>query len=308
MHSEKFPCSPATLPALLNIVELLGEITANFNLLSEVPRILVSLLPLERATFAVIRRIDPASIRLLVSAGYEAGADSSGSPAPVEMTATDSTAYLSALIPGAGHEPKGTMSLRSLAGAKAIGHAHGPVEIVRQIDAQHQLVLVLCWDKRMGEISVDLAAMFDTVCDALAIALRTLLAWWEQPALLGPGFTQITGMQWTILRALCSDLSEKELADSLKVSPHTLHSHIKRIYQKLGVRGRLQVVHIFQQAVRSFRAQIMQRSMDSAAFDPVGDATPVAPTYAPSVGTCFERAVAGGIWVAPNWRESCGTA
>ena len=306
MYPEKFSCSSATLPALLNVAELLGEITSNFNLLPEISRILVALLPLERATFAVVRRIDSESIRVLISSGYEVGEDAQGRPAAAPMTPTEAAANCSAQATAEGEGVNGPRSLRSLAGTASVGHAHGPVEMVRQIDAQHQLVLTLHWDKRVADISVDFAAMFDTICDTLATALHTLLAWWEQPALLGPRFARITGMQWTILRALCSDLSEKELAESLKVSPHTLHSHIKRIYQKLGVRGRLQVVQVFQQAVRRFRAQIMQRSLHGAGV--VNEAIPAATLCIPAGRPFPKEALSRGIWLAPNCLKSCATA
>lgn len=41
-----------------------------------------------------------------------------------------------------------------------------------------------------------------------------------------------------ILRFISSGLQYKEVADRLNISPHTVHSHIKRIYRRLQVRDR----------------------------------------------------------------------
>lgn len=41
-----------------------------------------------------------------------------------------------------------------------------------------------------------------------------------------------------ILRGLESGFTYQQLADSLRLSPHTVHSHIKNIYEKLHAKGR----------------------------------------------------------------------
>jgi DNA-binding NarL/FixJ family response regulator len=47
------------------------------------------------------------------------------------------------------------------------------------------------------------------------------------------------------------------LAGRLGLSPHTLHSHIKSIYRKVGVQGRLPLLLRAQGAVRALRIRQM---------------------------------------------------
>lgn len=45
-----------------------------------------------------------------------------------------------------------------------------------------------------------------------------------------------------IVRRLCADEPEASIAHELSISPHTVHSHMERLYRKLGVNSRAQVV------------------------------------------------------------------
>ena len=45
-----------------------------------------------------------------------------------------------------------------------------------------------------------------------------------------------------VLRCLLEGLSEKEAARALKMTPHTVHSYVKILYQRLGVRSRAQLL------------------------------------------------------------------
>jgi len=54
-------------------------------------------------------------------------------------------------------------------------------------------------------------------------------------------------------RCLNYDGSEKQLANQLGISPHTLHSHIKSIYRKIGVQGRLALLRRADDARRAVR-------------------------------------------------------
>jgi DNA-binding CsgD family transcriptional regulator len=49
---------------------------------------------------------------------------------------------------------------------------------------------------------------------------------------------------------LGNDSRENAIAEILSISPHTVHTHLERLYRKLGVTSRCQVVNrIFQQYV-----------------------------------------------------------
>ena len=45
-----------------------------------------------------------------------------------------------------------------------------------------------------------------------------------------------------IIRYLSIDEPEASIAHRLGISPHTVHSHVERLYRKLGVNSRAQVV------------------------------------------------------------------
>jgi len=52
----------------------------------------------------------------------------------------------------------------------------------------------------------------------------------------------LTKREREVLQGVASGLSEKKLADTLSLSPHTIHTHIKKIYRKLQVNSRAEAV------------------------------------------------------------------
>jgi DNA-binding CsgD family transcriptional regulator len=48
-----------------------------------------------------------------------------------------------------------------------------------------------------------------------------------------------------IMRLSALDLSDKEIAVVLSISPHTLRTHISRLYRRLGVRSRAAAVALW---------------------------------------------------------------
>lgn len=49
-----------------------------------------------------------------------------------------------------------------------------------------------------------------------------------------------------IVRGVLDDRTNAAIADRLRISPHTVHTHLGRLYQKLNVRSRVElVVRIF---------------------------------------------------------------
>jgi two-component system NarL family response regulator len=52
----------------------------------------------------------------------------------------------------------------------------------------------------------------------------------------------LTKREREVLQGIASGFSEKKLADTLSLSPHTIHTHIKKIYRKLQVNSRAEAV------------------------------------------------------------------
>lgn len=53
---------------------------------------------------------------------------------------------------------------------------------------------------------------------------------------------ELSARQLDVLHGIFDDLSEADLARSLGISQHTVHTHMKRLYRKLGVGSRVETV------------------------------------------------------------------
>lgn len=60
-----------------------------------------------------------------------------------------------------------------------------------------------------------------------------------KPPAAGP---TLTARERDVLRRLATGLSEKELAVELALSPHTVHTHVGKVYRKLQARSRTEAV------------------------------------------------------------------
>jgi DNA-binding CsgD family transcriptional regulator len=308
VHSEQSLRVGMTVPALLDVMALLGEVTSDLRLLPEVPRILVSVLPVDRVTFAVVCRTAPAAHRLLVSASFEVPADSASDLLPVAARPRDPVAHDASGIGMARAAVTNASPPASRTSGPAAAPAHHCIEMVRAIDACHEMALNLHYDSRRAPVSSECEEGLDSIADALARALGLLLAWWENPKQLGGRFSSMTKAQWQVLRALCGDRCEKELADDLRLSPHTLHSHIKEIYHKLEARGRLQVVRLLREAVRRFCAGARRGPAHRVALGSAVEAPPAGPVFPRPAIVTMEGAFALQNWGPSNPVEQRGVA
>ncbi len=67
----------------------------------------------------------------------------------------------------------------------------------------------------------------------------------EAGAILGTGEAgHISGREHEIIDAVCQGLSNKEIAERLGLSPHTIKAHLNRIFRKLNVRSRPQLLSL----------------------------------------------------------------
>jgi DNA-binding CsgD family transcriptional regulator len=58
-------------------------------------------------------------------------------------------------------------------------------------------------------------------------------------------FGGLSDAQLKVLQPLLKGLSEKQIADALFVSQHTVHSHIKQIYRVMGVQSRPELMALY---------------------------------------------------------------
>lgn len=59
----------------------------------------------------------------------------------------------------------------------------------------------------------------------------------------------LSARQTDVFSELMLGKSEKEIADALQISPHTVHAHIKTIYRALGVRSRAELMAKYKHVV-----------------------------------------------------------
>jgi pSer/pThr/pTyr-binding forkhead associated (FHA) protein len=60
-----------------------------------------------------------------------------------------------------------------------------------------------------------------------------------------PSVKELSAMQQRVLSALLKGKSEKAVASELKMSPHTVHNHVKEIYRRMGVGSRPELLALF---------------------------------------------------------------
>ena len=55
----------------------------------------------------------------------------------------------------------------------------------------------------------------------------------------------MTEAQLNVLQLLLKGMAEKQVAESLFISQHTVHSHVKQIYRVLGVQSRAELMALY---------------------------------------------------------------
>lgn len=125
--------------------------------------------------------------------------------------------------------------------------------LARTLDGQHRLLLVVHQAPNDPALVAGVVDLLQMIADALAKLLGALVSWRERLEQVGEPFDRLTDREWVVLQGLTTEAGEKQLADQLGLSPHTLHSHIKSIYRKIEVQGRLPLLTKVQAVMRSRR-------------------------------------------------------
>ncbi len=92
-------------------------------------------------------------------------------------------------------------------------------------------------------LSEELTGLADASSDAAVVPLRDLLVLVPTATSDPASPTLLTPRETDVLRLLRGDLTQREIADELYVSPSTVRAHVKSIYRKLGVHNRTGCVH-----------------------------------------------------------------
>lgn len=230
MPYPQLPWTRRDLERLISLSSVLADLTWSRDTFRQIPEYLAETLELEPALLALVeQRTGHAGVALLAhSSGDADEAFQQRQRQRVLEIYTQNPPLL------AGSTPE----LRAEA-QRPVSCGQNELLLCRTIDQTHRLVLVVTCNETPSELLLETLDLLGT---QLAVLLRAMVGWTDDPALLGPPFDRLTEREWMIVQAMQSEDGEKQLANRLDLSPHTLHSHIKAIYRKLGAQGRLPVL------------------------------------------------------------------
>jgi DNA-binding CsgD family transcriptional regulator len=250
---------------------VLADLCATLALAEQIPHYLSQVVETDSLTLAIVHQTSDASTLFLrVSSGLIADAENAELLGHQVLTSFHDVRNAGSLRAAAFDLPPSecftvdmAVDLRSFPNA---------LVLTRRIYENHHLMLMV--HHRADELSLDerQLALLQPIAHQLSKLLAPLIIWHTAPEVLGEGFQRLTRREWAVLRGLYTEGGEKQLADELGMSPHTLHSHIKSIYRKMGVQGRLPLIAKVQAAFRKLRTHHLHR----VAGAEMGDVRPTA--------------------------------
>jgi DNA-binding CsgD family transcriptional regulator len=239
---------------LMDIAATLADYTQSAELAGQVPGYLAQMLEIEPLTLAVVAHNNAtgrSELAMLATSGPIPTGDATFASHVLDIhqqtRSNDAVLRSPFAVDGA--------SERNYAEVAVANFTAFPKALVfaRTIDEHYRLCLII--HQRGGQTapSTTQTDSLIMVAGLLAKLLGCMLAWQDRPEILGSEFERLTDREWVVLRGLNSDDGEKQLADRLSLSPHTLHSHIKSIYRKVGVQGRLPLLQRLSTSIRELR-------------------------------------------------------
>lgn len=248
------------LDGLLATAAALQELTSHVNDLKHVPEVLAKATQLELVTFALLAEVPDHEPQILVlSSCGEVGGSANLQTDPglqQELLSTIRAEASKGMTPP--EDAAGTPCLVSHYcddKESATCPRCRQVVITRQIDGTHRMILIVRQRPEAPAVPQATIDVLHLLSNYLSKTLRTMLSCYAYPPRLGEPFTKMTEREWMVLCGLDSEDGEKQLADRLGLSPHTLHSHIKSIYRKIGVQGRLPLQQRFRKALQECRVR-----------------------------------------------------
>jgi DNA-binding NarL/FixJ family response regulator len=95
-----------------------------------------------------------------------------------------------------------------------------------------------------GEAAIPRSLMAHLVKDLQTQGRRRLIAGRS-------GRADLTSREWEVLEMMCDELTGKEIAERLSISPITVRRHASRVVKKLGVRDRAEAIALVHERSRS---------------------------------------------------------
>lgn len=141
--------------------------------------------------------------------------------------------------------------------------------ISRPLNSSYRMDLLICRGVADSQPDPSAEDVLNILVDQLARSMQALLGGLAFPPQLAAPFALLTEREWAVLCGLNSDDGEKQLATRMNLSSHTLHSHIKSLYRKIGVRGRLALLQCFRRAWQEYRLQILMEPLEKGAAAPL---------------------------------------
>ncbi len=99
---------------------------------------------------------------------------------------------------------------------------------------------------RLGEVALDVSDSNFVEASSVYIERKpTKLSAPGKPVDFDGAMNGVSAAQHRVLRLLLTGKSEKEVAEGLHVSPHTVHSHVKQLYRHFCVSSRAELMAYF---------------------------------------------------------------
>lgn len=250
---------------LMEIATTLGDLTQSLELAAQIPVYLSRVLEIEPLTLAIVHDAGDGSEPALTFRA-SSGLVATGEAAPhfpqdvlaiYQQTRPLSAADGPTLRPT--FETSDAQRSVSEMSVQRLSLFPRATVLARSLDTHHRMLLIV---HQRADEALPTATMsaLQLTSEHLARLLTSLMNWQTRNIDLGEPFDRLTEREWVVLRGLSTEAGEKQLADQLSLSPHTLHSHIKSIYRKVGVQGRLPLLTKVQEAIRTLRCERIRRS------------------------------------------------
>jgi DNA-binding CsgD family transcriptional regulator len=234
---------------LMDISATLADLTRNLDLARNIPAYLCKALSLDPVTLAIVADGAAGPRVVLGACSRDCHADLLSiyeQTRPLSMEAGPTLRPMIEIEKTCAGEPFPVPADNEYPRATVFAHAIGE---------GHRLLLIVHQPASNPHLSEGATEVLQAVAQQLAKLLGCLVVWSSKPQALGAPFNRLTEREWNVLRGLESEAGEKQLADQLGLSPHTLHSHIKSIYRKVGVQGRLPLLMKAETSLRELRSE-----------------------------------------------------